>query len=268
MTMTMRRAPIALLLAAALAGCGRRAERATVTIATTPDVAASGVVQMLAGRFAAESKVPAHVIVTEERLIPDLVRDGVADVVLTTSPALRDTLQRAALVRLEQTVAYNDFLLLGPRRDPARAGGAKSAAEALRRIARRDRAFCSPADVPELRHREALLWEASPAAPGDDRRYRECRGTALEVLREASRRGAYTLTDRSTFERAGREVSLVPLLQGTPMLRNDLLVVLARPAQRHTNAEWFVQWVMSYRGRDAIERYRYDGEQRFFLRER
>lgn len=268
MTTRRRAASLALLLAISLTACGRREERASVTIATTPDVAGSGLVQRLARRFAVESKVPAHVIVTEERLIPDLVRSGAADVVLTTSPALRDGLQRAALVKLTQTVAYNDYLLLGPKRDPARAGRAKTAAEALRRIARRDRAFCSPVDVPELRHREAILWEASPASPDDDRRYRECKGTALEVLQEASRRSAYTLTDRSTFERAGKDVRLVPLLQGTPMLHNDLMVVLARPARRHTNAEWFVQWLMSYRGRDEIERYRYEGERRFFVRER
>lgn len=267
MTTRPAAALLTLLLASVLTACGRRDEHASVTLATTPDVAATGVVQMLAGRFAAESKVPVHVIVTEERLIPDLIREGTADVILSTSPALRHELQRTALERLTQTVAYNDYLLLGPKRDPARAGSAKTAAEALRRIARRDRAFCSAVDVPELRHREAILWRASPAEPGDDRRYRACRGTALEVLQEASRRGAYTLTDRSTFERAGKDVRLVPLLQGTPMLHNDLLVILARGA-RHPNAEWFVQWLMSYRGRDEIERYRYDGERRFFLRER
>lgn len=264
-----RRVPLTvLLLATAFVGCSRPAERAAVTVVTTADVAGYGVVQMLAGRFAAESKVPTSVIVTEERLIAELVRTGVADVVLTTSPRLREELQRAKLVRLAQHVAYNDYLLVGPKRDPARAGSAKTAAEALRRIARRDRAFCSPVDVPELRHREAQLWEASPADPRDDRRYRTCKGTPLEVLREASRRSAYTLTDRSTFESAGPKVRLVPLLQGTPMLHNDLLVVLARPARRHPNAEWFVQWLMSYRGRDSIERYRYDGDRRFFVRER
>lgn len=259
---------VALLLAISQIACGRREERTSVTIATTPDVAGSGLVQQLAGRFAAESKLPAHLIVTEERLIPDLVRNGTAGVVLTTSPALRDALRRASLVKLDQAIASNDYLLLGPRRDPARARGAKTAAEALRRIARRDRAFCSPVDVPELRHRESILWEASPAQPDDNRRYRECRGTALEVLQEASRRGAYTLTDRATFELAGKDVRLVPLLQGTSLLNNDLMVILARPAQPRTNAEWFVQWLMSYRGHEEIDRYRYEGGRRFFAGQR
>lgn len=88
------------------------------------------------------------------------------------------------------------------------------------------------------------------------------------MLEEASRRGAYTLTDRATFEAAGKAVDLVPILQGTPLLHNDLALLLLRTPKRNPNAEWLVQWVMSYRGCDAIERYRYDGGRRLFMRER
>ncbi len=255
---------VALTLAVA---CGLREDAERVTVVTTPDVAGIGVVEMLARRFSTESKVTTTVLVTEERFVPELVTTGVADVVVTASPALQRELQRAGAVRLAQTIAYNDYMLVGPKRDPARVKNAKTEAEALRRIARRDRAFCSPVDVPELREREAALWGASPAAPGDDRRYRLCPGSALEVLQEASRRSAYTLTDRSTFENAGRKVDLVPLLRGTALLHNHLSVLLMRPQRRHPNAEWFVQWVMSHRGRDAIERYRFEGDRRLFLAE-
>jgi len=257
---------LAMLLIAA--ACRRADDQAAVTIATTPDVAANGFVEPLARTFSASSKVRTHVIVTEEALIPALVRDGVADVVFTSSPALRQELRRDSLVRLANVVAYDDYLLMGPSRDPAKAKQAKTAAEALRRIARRDRAFCSPVDVPDLRHREAQLWAASPASSSDDRRYRLCRGTAAEVLQEASRRSAYTITDRSTFEAAGRTSKLVPILQRTPLLHHHIEVLLARGERRHRNAEWFVQWVMSHRGRDIIERHRFDGGRRWFVTER
>jgi tungstate transport system substrate-binding protein len=254
-----------LLLAAA---CRRSDEQAAVTIATTPDLAGNGIVEPLARTFSAASKVRTHVLVTEEQFIPALVRDGVADVVFTSSPTLQQELRRGAPVRLANVVAYNDYLLVGPSRDPARAKQAKTAADALRRIARRDRAFCSPADVPELRHREAQLWAASPASSKDDRRYRLCRGTALEVLQEASRRNAYTLTDRSTLEAAGRTSRLVPILERTPLLHHHVEMLLPSARKRHRNAEWFVQWVMSHRGREVIERHRYDGGRRFFAAER
>ena len=265
--MRYRRRVLAIVLAAlaALAGCRRAEEQGRVTIVTTPDVAGINIAGMLAARFTIESKVPTTLLVTEAPLIPGLVRSGVADVVVTLSPDLQARLRREGLVRLAQTVACNDYLLAGPKRDPARAKSAKSAPEALRRIARRDRAFCTPVDVPDLRDREARLWEASPAEPGDDRRYRACRGSAAEVLREASRRGAYTLTDRATFEAAGKDVELVALVQRTPLLHDDLTLLLARKEKPHRNAEWLVQWVMSHRGRALIDEYRYDGGRRLFV---
>lgn len=262
------RAAVLVALLAVLGACNRHRERAGVTIATTPEVAGIGVAQMLGDAFSAESKVPTNVIVTEARLIPDLVRKGVVDATITTSADLNRKLREAKLIRLAQTIGYDDYLLVGPRSDPARTKDAKTAAEALRRIARRDRAFCAPVDVPDLREREARLWDASPAAPSDNRRYRPCHGSASEVLREASRRGAYTLTDRATFERAGRAVDLVPLLQRTPLLHNDVAVLSSASSSPRPNADWFVQWIMSYRGRDAIQRYRYGADQRLFVDER
>jgi tungstate transport system substrate-binding protein len=252
-------------LVAVLSACNRHRERASVTIAITPEIAGIGIGQMLADAFSAESKVTTNVIVTEARLLPALARSGVVDATITTSPELQRQLQEAKLVRLAQTIGYDDYLLVGPRRDPARTKDAKTAAEALRRIARRDRAFCAPVDVPELREREARLWDASPASPSDNRRYRSCHGSAIDVLREASRRGAYTLTDRATFERARGEIDLVPLLQRTPLLHNDVTVLLSASPTPRPNADWFVQWIMSYRGREAIQRYRYGDGQRFFF---
>lgn len=256
------------MLLAVPSACHRHRERAGVTIAITPEVAGTGVGQMLADAFSAESKVATKVIVTEGRLLPALARSGAVDATITTSPELQRQLHDAKLVRLAQTIAYDDYLLVGPRRDPARTKDAKTAAEALRRIARRDRAFCAPVDVPELREREARLWDASPASPSDNRRYRSCRGSAIEVLREASRRGAYTLTDRATFERARGQIALVPLLQRTPLLHNDVTVLLSASPTPRPNADWLVQWILSYRGREAIQRYRYGADQRLFVDER
>ncbi len=262
------RAAVLIAFFASLSGCNRHRERTAVTIATTPELAGTGVVNMLANAFSAESKVATTVIVTEARLIPDLVRNGVVDATITTSAALQRQLQDMKLVRLAETIGYDDYLLVGPKRDPAGTKGAKTAAEALRRIARRDRGFCAPVDVPELREREARLWDASPASPSDNRRYRPCHGSAIDVLHEASRRGAYTITDRATYEHARREIALVPLLQRTPLLHNDVTVLLSASSSPRPNAEWFVQWIMSYRGRDAIQRYRFGADQRFFLVER
>jgi tungstate transport system substrate-binding protein len=255
---------IAVIAMTLIAGCRRADEQTAVTVVTTPDLAAIGLVESLAQTFTASSNVRTHVLVTEERLIPGLVRDGVADVIVTRSPVLGHVIARVSQIRLRQTIAFNDYLLVGPENDRA----SRNAADALRRIVRRDRAFCSPADVPDLRHREAMLWMASGAEPAGDRRYRKCRGSALDVLQESSRRRAYTITDRATFENAGGNLDLVPIAQQTPLLHDRVDILLPQPKRRHRNAEWFVQWVMSYRGRDVIDRARYADGRRFFVTER
>jgi tungstate transport system substrate-binding protein len=259
--MNTRRFAAALAAALLLARCGREAKG--ITLVTTPEVAGNGVAAMLAERFTRESQVPVAVLVTEERFVAPMIDKELADVVITTSPPLQDALQKSGHARLTSTFAFNDFLLVGPKRDPADVQAAHTAAEALRQIARTDRPFCSPIDVPELREREAALWTSSDAQPDDDRRYRRCHGSAEDVLREADHRDAYTITDRATFERT-RRLDLVPLLQRTPMLRNGYTITLLERGRRHRrNSEWFVQWVMSFRGREAIE-----SERRLFVSER
>ena len=261
---------IAAALVASLwaAGCGRKSEASLVTVVTTPEVAGNGVAAMLAERFTRETHVPVAILVTEERLVMPLVTKKLADAVITTSPQLQRALQQSGAARLADTFASDDYLILGPKRDRAHVASAKTAAEALRLIVRRDRSYCSPIDIPELRDREHTLWTAAGVKPEDDRRYRRCSGSAEEVLRESDRRDAYTITDRATFART-RRLGLVPLLERTPMLHNDYSITLVERGRDHRqNGEWFVQWVMSFRGREAIEGYRFDGDRRLFVAER
>jgi ABC-type tungstate transport system permease subunit len=71
----------------------------------------------------------------------------------------------------------------------------------------------------------------------------------------------------SLSQRIG-EIDLSSLVEQTPLLRKDVTMMLTASERRRANAQWFVQWVMSYRGREAIERYRYDGDRRLFVAER
>lgn len=248
-----------------LASCKRSAEQA-VTIATSPEVAATGIVDTFASSFHAQRQLATRIIVTEDRFIPSLVAKDHVDVVITTSPAVRNELQRKGQIHLANTFALEQYVIAGPRNDPARVRDATSPGDALRRIARRDRTFCSPVDVPDLREVEARVWSTSRADPSDDRRYRHCDGTAAEVLKESSRRSAYTITDRGTFEALGNEIELEPLLRGEPPLVEAYTVVLVAEPRRTRNALWFVEWVMSARVRDLIAAHRFEGERRLLVR--
>lgn len=251
-----------LLLSALLAACRRSSEQREVRIVTTPDIADTAIADVLASAFGLQRQSATKVIITEERFIPSLVDRGLADVVVTISPALRQRLSTAGRLRLANTFATEEFVIVGPRADPARVRNAPSAAEAFRRIARRDRTFCSPVELPDLREREARIWTLSPANASDDRRYRQCRGDAVRVLRESSRRAAYTLTDLATFEAVRDDVKLEILLRGEPQLVDRYMILLVADPARNRNALWFVQWVMSVRAHDVLAKHRFEGHRR------
>lgn len=255
-----------LCVATITASCRRSAERRSVTVVTTPDVAATGIVTTLTTSFAAQRQTKTDVVVTEERLIPALVQERVVDAVITSSATLRQALQRSGRAKLAATFGTEEFVIVGPRTDPARAKAATSPGDAFRRIARRDRAFCSPVDVPLLRAREALVWSTTRARPSDDRRYRECHGSAADVLRESSRRSAYTLTDLATFEAVGRDLKLETIRRGDELLVDRYMVILTADASRNRNALWFVQWVMSVRARAVIASHQFDEHRRLAVR--
>jgi tungstate transport system substrate-binding protein len=229
----------------------------------TPEVAGNGVAGVLARRFTREAQVPVSIVVTEERLVMPLVSEELADVVITTSPQLQRSIQKSGAVRLSNTIAYDDYLLVGPKRDRDRVKDTN----VLAYIVRRDRPFCSPVDVPDLHERESMLWAATGTDTERNRRYRQCHGSAAEVLREAGRLNAYTITDRPTFD-AARHIDLVPFLERTPVLQNDYTITLLERGRKHRkNAEWFVQWVMSFRGRESVESYRFEGDRRLLVAE-
>ena len=255
-----------LCLLTATSACRRSVERRTVMVATTPDVAATGIVERLTAAFAAQRQTATEIVVTEERFIPALIEEHGIDAVITTSPALQEALRRGGDVHLASTFAYEEFIIAGPPADPARVREAPTPAEAFRRIARRDRAFCSPVDVPVLREREAMIWSSSRAKPSDDRRYRACKGSAVKVLRESSRRAGYTITHPATLDAVRSEVKLESLMRGEAPLVDAYTVILTENPSRNRNALWFVQWVMSVRGRDVITAHRFEDQRRFYVR--
>ncbi|HEX7151699.1 MAG TPA: hypothetical protein VF618_09445 [Thermoanaerobaculia bacterium] len=229
---------MALALILLLAAC-RRETRDPVLVVTSAEVAGTGLPQLLTQRFAAESGVPV------ELRIVDVVEEQEA-VLVTNDAALVQRLRPRA--RLTTTFARDDFLIAGPRSDPAGVARAKTAPEAFRRIAEGKRAFCSASGIPRYRAREAAIWKAAGVDPRTNRRYRLCHGDPATLLRDTASRRAYTIIDRS----APVPKELKVLLQGTPLLRNDYTAMLMTRKRKPRNAEWFMQWLMSYRGRAVI----------------
>lgn len=250
-----------------LAACRKpAAEQKPVNLGTTPAVAATGLPELLVRRFTREAHVTTSVLNASDAALEAAARAGTVDVAIVNTPATVQAFRQMNAVHLDSIFAHDDYIIAGPRKDPAKIHGSKTAAEAFRKIVARRQRFCSPVDIHELHDREELIWSLAKIEPKKKARYVLCHGTAAAALDEAERLGAYTFTDRATIETVKPD-GLAPLLEGTPMLHNDYTVVLLTPPERNRNAEWFVQWLMSYRGREVVDGYRFDGGRRFFLTE-
>jgi len=257
----MKRATAAAAMFLLAFSCKRAEEKHPVELITTPEVLATGLVQHVVDVFAHQSHVQVHV-----RTVPfaQLAASAdAADVVVTGDAATPQALERAGKVRLHNRFAFDDFAVVGPTRDPARVHRARNAPEAFRAIAARRRAFCAPVDVAALRKRELEIWAAAAVDPHEDKRYRDCRGDTATVLAEAERRSGYTLTYRAAAEHERSKV----LLSGTPMLRDPFTILLLRRPRPNKDAEWLVEWVMSFRGREVVQSFAAPDGRRFYVAE-
>lgn len=243
---------VAVLLLAA--GCTKKPEpRLPVRVVTTPEIA--GVVQHLAAVFAAQSGVHVEVVPSAP--------PATADVVITNDPATVAALRARGAVRLASTVANDWYLVAGPSRNPAHVSQSGDAAEAFRRVFARRQRFCSFVDVPPIHDREQRIWAAASIEPEKNHHYQECKGNALVAFRKASLAGAYAVVDRATYD-AVRPERITTFVRGGPLLANDLQIVLIEKPKRSKDADWFVEWTMSYRGLDAIDNYRVEGHKVFY----
>jgi tungstate transport system substrate-binding protein len=165
---------------------------------------------------------------------------------------------------------YNDFLIVGPRADPAGTAGGHDAAAAFRRIAETKSPFVSRADDSGTHKAELRPWQRAEVdpKPASGTWYRETGSGMGETLNTAAALGAYTLTDRGTWISFRNRQDLVPLVEGDPVLFNQYGVILVNPARHPTVkaalGQAFIDWLVSPEGQAAIAGYKINGEQLFF----
>lgn len=165
---------------------------------------------------------------------------------------------------------YNDFVIVGPARDPAGIGGAESATEALRKIASARASFVSRGDDSGTHKKETSLWHAAGADPsgasGDW--YLETGSGMGATLNVAVAKEAYALTDRATWTAFGNKMDFTVLVEGDGALHNQYGVIQVSPQRCPEVAveegRRVVEWLLSERGQRAIGAYRVEGKQLFF----
>jgi tungstate transport system substrate-binding protein len=167
-------------------------------------------------------------------------------------------------------VMYNDFVIVGPKADPAKVGGTKEAASALKMIAEAKAPFASRGDDSGTNKKEMSLWKAAGVDPtgASGKWYRETGSGMGATLNAAVGMGAYTLTDRGTWISFKHKDGLEILVEGDPALFNQYGVMRVSPEHcpnvKVEAGQKFVDWVLSPEGQAAIASYKIGGQQLFF----
>lgn len=262
--MKLRRRLLALILGAALGG-GALAQPA-ITMASTTSTEQSGLFGHLLPEFRKATGIAVKVVALGTGQAIDMGRRGDADVLFVHDRAAEEKLVADGFAARRHPVMYNDFILVGPAADPARARG-NDIVEALKKVAARGAPFISRGDKSGTDAAEKRFWTlAGVASRGSG--YKECGCGMGPALNIGASTGAYVLTDRGTWLSFRNRGDLAVLVEGDRRLFNQY-GVLAVSAARHPHvkaaeAQKFVDWVTSPAGQQAIAAYKVNGQQLFF----
>lgn len=230
----------------------------TLMLATTTSVDATGLLDVLADAFKAETGLGLKWIAVGTGAALKQARDGNADVVIVHARRLEDEFIRDGFGVNRRVIARNHFLIVGPPGDPARVAGAASAADALARVKSSGAPFVSRGDRSGTHARELELWARAGGPPAAA--YLETGQGMAETLRVADERRGYTLTDTATFSGLKGLNGLTPLYENGPELENIYAVIAVDPARvptaRYAEAMAFIAFLTSPRGQTIIGEFR------------
>jgi len=241
-----------------------------ITVASTTSTEQSGLFKHLLPEFRKATGIEARVVAVGTGQALDMARRGDADVVFVHDPAAEEKFLAEGFGVKRYEVMYNDFVIVGPRSDPARAAGLTDVLEALRRIEAAKATFVSRADKSGTHAAELRYWKAAGVelekAKGPW--YKETGSGMGPALNTAAAMNAYALADRGTWLSFKNRGNLVVLVEGDRKLFNQYGVMLVNPAKHpHVKKELgqaFVDWLISPEGQGAIAGYKIDGQQLFF----
>lgn len=204
-----------------LLSCSATAQQRDVVLATTTSTRDAGLLDSLLPVFESRSGYRVKVIAVGTGQAIQMARRGDAEVVLVHAPELEQAMVDSGYFVRRRRVMHNDFLFVGPARDPATLRGGRDAVAALRAIANARALFVSRGDRSGTHLRELELWRLAgqtPPAPGAW--YIEAGQGMAATLRMADEKRAYTITDRSTFLVWQPRLELAPLVEGDTLLYN------------------------------------------------
>lgn len=246
-----------------LLGCNTTADApAPLRLATTTSVENTGLLAELLAPFEKRTGVKVNVLAVGTGQALALARRGDVDAVLVHAPEVELPFMAEGHGNDRRTLMHNNFVLVGPRDDPAAIRGGEDAAAALRKISEARARFVSRGDNSGTHLAEQELWQATGTKPSGDW-YLESGQGQRASLGVASEKQAYSLVDRATYLVAKAQIDLDILVEGDPRLRNPYSVIAVHPDRHpgvnHLAALALVAWLTSREGQEQIARFRPNG---------
>lgn len=259
-------APQVLALAIVLAH-GAASAQATITMASTTSTEQSGLFGYLMPEFKKASGIDIKVVALGTGQALDMARRGDADVLFVHDQVAEEKFVTDGWGVKRYPVMYNDFILIGPKGDPAGTRG-KDIVEALKKLATGNVAFVSRGDKSGTHAAELRYWKLAGAEAAKGSGYKECGCGMGPALNIAASSGAYVLADRGTWLNFKNRADMAVLVEGDTRLFNQYGVMVVNPAKhpqvKVQDAQKFVDWVVSPGGQASIAGYKIGGEQLFF----
>ena len=269
MDLTRRRVLSAACAAILLAVAPLASAQKFITVASTTSTEQSGLFKHLLPLFEKKTGIQVRVVALGTGQALDMARRGDADVVFVHARSAEEKFIAEGHGVKRLPVMYNDFVLIGPKSDPAKVEGGKDVVDALKKIKAAGAPFVSRGDRSGTHMAEVALWKSSGIDIGKEkgRWYRDTGQGMGPALNSASSMNAYILADRSTWISFKNRGDLAILVEGDKRLFNQYGVILVNPAKhKHVKKELgqaFIDWIVSSEGQRAIADYKIRSEQLF-----
>ena len=246
------------------------AQEKSIVVASTTSTQDSGLFGHILPMFKAKTGIEVKVIAQGTGQALDTARRGDADVVFVHARPQEEKFVADGDGVTRFDVMYNDFVLIGPKSDPAQIAGGKDIVAALSAISLTGAPFISRGDRSGTHAAELALWKSASIDPqtGKGAWYREIGQGMGAALNMASSQNAYVLSDRGTWISFKNKGDLVVSVQGDAKMFNPYGVILVNPAKHaHVKKDYgqqFIDWLVSREGQAAIASYKIEGQQLFF----
>lgn len=246
------------------------AQEKSIVVASTTSTQDSGLFGHILPLFKAKTGIDVKVISQGTGQAIDTGRRGDADVVFVHAKAQEEKFVADGFGVKRFDVMYNDFVLIGPKADPAGVNGGKDVVLALKTIFAKAAPFVSRGDKSGTHAAELALWKLAALDPAGAKPawYREIGQGMGAALNTSAAMGAYVLTDRGTWLSFKNKDALQIAVEGDKQLFNQYGIMLVNPAKHaHVKKDLgqaFIDWLIGAEGQNAIRAYKIGGEQLFF----